>query len=97
MPRGRPLAPLEISIEERETLERLVARRKTAQALAQRARLILGCAEGKSNKTVSAQVGLSPQTVGKCGVVDLSRDAWTGCSTSRGLVRPARSPTPTWR
>ena len=65
MPRGRPLAPLEISIEERETLERLVARRKTAQALAQRARLILGCAEGKSNKTVSAQVGLSPQTVGK--------------------------------
>ena len=65
MPRGRPLAPLEIGIEERETLERLVARRKTAQALAQRARLILGCAEGKSNKTVSAQVGLSPQTVGK--------------------------------
>ena len=30
MPRGRPLAPLEIGIEERETLERLVARRKTA-------------------------------------------------------------------
>ena len=65
MPRGRPLAPLEIGVEDRETLERLVARRKTAQALAQRARLILGCAEGKSNKTVSAQVGLSAQTVGK--------------------------------
>ena len=65
MPRGRPLAPLEIGIQERETLERLVARRKTGQALAQRARLILGCAEGKSNKTVSAQEGLSPQTVGK--------------------------------
>ena len=65
MPRGRPLAPLEIGVEDRETLERLVARRKTAQALAQRARLILGCAEGKSNKEVSAQVGLSAQTVGK--------------------------------
>ena len=65
MPRGRPLAPLEIGIEERETLERLVARPKTAQALAQHARLILDCAEGESNKTLSAQVGLSTQTVGK--------------------------------
>ena len=65
MPRGRPLALLEISIQERETMERLGVRRKTVQALAQRARLVLGCAEGKSNKTVSAQVGLSRQTVGK--------------------------------
>ena len=65
MPRGRLLEPLEISTQERETLERLVARRKTTQALAQRARLVLGCAEGKSNKAVSAQEGLSPQTVGK--------------------------------
>lgn len=65
MPRGRPLTPLEVSPEERETLERWVARRKTAQALAQRARLVLGCAEGSANKTVSAQVGLSSQTVGK--------------------------------
>ena len=65
MPRGRPLPPLEISKEERETLERWVARRKTAQALAQRARLVVSCAEGRSNKTVGAQVGLSSQTVGK--------------------------------
>lgn len=65
MPRGRPLSPLSLSTEEREALERLVARRKTAQALAQRARVVLGCAEGKSNRRVSADVGLSPQTVGK--------------------------------
>ena len=65
MPRGRPLPPLEIGIEERETLERWVARRKTAQALAQRARLVLSCAEGRSNKEVGAHVGLTSQTVGK--------------------------------
>lgn len=65
MPRGRPLPPLEISKEEREALERWVARRKTAQALAQRARLVLGCAVGMSNKAVSAQVGLCSYTVGK--------------------------------
>lgn len=65
MPRGRPLPPLRISRDERETLERWVARRKTAQALAQRARLVLRCAEGHANTAVSAQVGLSSQTVGK--------------------------------
>ena len=65
MPRGRPLPPLAITDEERETLERWIRRRKTAQALAQRARLVLSSAEGKSNKVVSEQVGLTPQTVGK--------------------------------
>lgn len=65
MPRGRPVPPLEISMDERETLERWVARRKTAQAVAQRARLVLGCAQGSSNKAVSGQVGLSSRTVGK--------------------------------
>lgn len=65
MPRGRPLPPLAISTEERETLERWVARRKTAQALSQRARLVLSCAAGRSNKEVAAQVGLTGQTVGK--------------------------------
>ena len=58
MPRGRPLPPLVLSPSERQTLTRWVARRKTAQALAQRARLILACAQGYSNNDVSAQVGL---------------------------------------
>ncbi len=65
MPRGRPLEALKISQEEQGTLERWIARRKTAQALSQRARLVLGCAAGMSNKAVSAQVGLSSYTVGK--------------------------------
>ncbi len=65
MPRGRPLPPLEISLEDRETLDRWIARRKTAQALSQRARLVLCCADGRSNQEVGAQVGLTSQTVGK--------------------------------
>ena len=46
---GRPLPPLHLSQEERETLERWSRRRNTAQALALRARLILTCAAGKKN------------------------------------------------
>ena len=65
MPRGRPLPPLVLSPSERDTLQRWVGRRKTAQALALRARIILACARGRSNNDVSAQVGLGSQSVGK--------------------------------
>lgn len=54
MPRGRPVAELRWSAEERETLQRWARRPKTAQALALRARIVLACAEGKSNTEVSA-------------------------------------------
>ena len=40
------------------------AARKSSQALAQRCRIVLGCAAGKSNKEVAAEVGVWPQTVG---------------------------------
>jgi CBS-domain-containing membrane protein len=43
-PRGRPKTELVLSDEEREVLERLTRRRKSAQALALRARIILACA-----------------------------------------------------
>ena len=65
MRKGRPLPPLDLISEERETLERWVHRRKTAQALAQRARIILACATGKSNLAVAAALRITPQTVGK--------------------------------
>ena len=65
MPRGRPLPPLLLSPSEREALQQWVAQRKTAQALALRARIILACAQGYSNSDVSAQVGLGSQSVGK--------------------------------
>ena len=65
MPRGRPLPPLVLSPSERDALQQWVAQRKTAQALALRARIILACAQGLSNSDVSAQVGLGSQSVGK--------------------------------
>lgn len=65
MQRGRPIAPLTLTQEERETLERWARRPKTAQALAERARLVLACAAGRSNTEVAEDLGLTKQTVGK--------------------------------
>jgi transposase len=62
---GRPIPPLHLSDDERETLERWAGRRKTAQALAFRARLILACAEGKKNGDVATAFRVTRPTVGK--------------------------------
>jgi transposase len=63
--RGRRLADLVLSEGERESLERWARRPKTAQALALRARIILGCAEGKSNTNVAEELEITKATVGK--------------------------------
>lgn len=63
--RGRPVAELTLTDEERETLVRWSRRAKSSQALAQRCRIVLGCADGRSNQEVAAEVGVWPQTVGK--------------------------------
>ena len=59
------LAPLILSDDERAELKSLTMRRKTAQALALRARIVLTCAEGGQNKEVAAKLGLDRATVGK--------------------------------
>jgi transposase len=56
---------LELTVEEREQLRRWARRRKSAQALALRSRIVLGCAEGLDNKRVAGREGVTPQTVGK--------------------------------
>ena len=63
MGRGRPIPPLVLDGAERETLEQWTRRPKTAQAL--RARMILACAEGRSNIAVAADLEVSGETVGK--------------------------------
>ena len=63
--RGRPKAQLVLTQSEREQLNSLTMRRKTAQALALRARIVLGCAEGTDNKIVAARQRVTPQTVSK--------------------------------
>lgn len=65
MRRGRPTPRLVVSPPERSRLESWSRRRKTAQALALRARIILQCASGKTNTDVADQLGITKQTVGK--------------------------------
>lgn len=65
MARGRRLLPLVLNDEERDTLERWLRRRKTAHALAQRARVVLECAAGKLNRTIAQELRLDEDTVGK--------------------------------
>ena len=69
---GRPIPPLTLT---RSSARRWSAARraKTAQAVAQRARLILGCAAGKTNTVVAHELRLTKQTVGKWRTRFLSR------------------------
>jgi transposase len=63
--RGRPKAPLVLEQSEREQLVALTLRRKTAQALALRARIVLACADGAPNEVVATRQRVTPQTVSK--------------------------------
>ena len=65
MRNGRPLPELILSDSEREMLRNWARRPKSAQALALRARMILGCAEGLTNTEVAEQCDVRKATVGK--------------------------------
>ncbi len=58
-----PAAPLTVSPSERGVLERLVRARTTEQRLAQRARIVLGAADGVANKRIAAELGVTLMTV----------------------------------
>jgi len=62
---GRGMAELVLSETERTELKLLSARRKTAQALAMRARIVLECARGLENQEVAARLRVAKGTVGK--------------------------------
>ena len=62
---GRPITPVSLASDEREALERWARRPKSAQALAQRARIVLECASGRPNTAVAQGLGVTHQTVGK--------------------------------
>src|SRR5512135_3178344 len=59
------LEPLVLSDDERRVLEGWARRRKTAQALALRSRIVLACAEGAGVSAVAAELGVSRTTAGK--------------------------------
>src|SRR5260370_37177389 len=63
--RGRPIARLVLSAQERSYLERQVRRHRVTRSLSERCRVILRCADGLPSKSVGAELGLHEHTVGK--------------------------------
>jgi transposase len=64
MPRGPKAAAVDLAEGERAELERLLRRRGVGQALAQRIRIVLACAEpGATNLGVARALGVSRPTV----------------------------------
>ena len=62
---GKAAVAIELTDEERRELEGLAGRRRTAQGLARRARIVLLAAEGLENKQICATLDVDPNTVGK--------------------------------
>ena len=68
MSRGPKAVPLDLTEAERAELRRLLRRRAVGQALAQRIRIVLACAEpGATNLGVAEALGVSRQTVATWG------------------------------
>src|SRR5260370_13471807 len=62
---GRPKVMLMLTTEERQRLQSLAHRSRSAPFLARRARIVLLCAEGRDNKIVARTLHVTPATVGK--------------------------------
>src|SRR4051794_33790659 len=64
---GRPTAPLVLSSDERDYLERQVRRHRVARSMSERCRIILRCGDGLPSKSVAVELGGYEHTVGKGG------------------------------
>ena len=62
---GKPAIAIELTAEERAELEGLANRRRTAQGLARRARIVLAAATGVENQVIAQTIGADANTVGK--------------------------------
>ena len=62
---GRPTKPLNVTPQEKEKLSMLARRPKSAQAIAMRARIVLGCNDGLSNGEVAKRLRITGATVCK--------------------------------
>ncbi len=63
--RGRPTVEIKLSGHERNTLERWARRHSSSQVLALRCRIVLACAEGRTNNDIAAVLGVNAATVSK--------------------------------
>ena len=62
---GKLAVTIELTAAERAELAGLAGRRRTAQGLARRARIVLAAADGMENKAVARTLGADENTVGK--------------------------------
>ena len=62
---GRPKKPMTLQLADKEKLEMLARRPKTAQRLAMRSKIVLRAAEGLPNKEIARRLGVTGATVGK--------------------------------
>src|SRR5215469_15656675 len=90
---GKPAVAIELTAEERAELEGLANRRRTAQGLARRARIVLAAAAGMENQIIAEVVGADQNTVGKWrnGVDASPSDGSTGFTTSPAAVLHGKS------
>ena len=63
MPRTRHHKPLLLTDDERRVLAQWARRPTTAQRVARRSQIVLACAEGRTNRAVAAQLGVSSNCV----------------------------------
>jgi transposase len=63
--RGRPTVEITLTGNERKALERWARRHSSSQALALRCRIVLACAEGRTNTEIAAELGAHATTVAK--------------------------------
>lgn len=62
---GRPKTPLDLSAAERAALTDLATHDHASVALRLRSRIVLACADGRTNKEVADALRITPATVGK--------------------------------
>ena len=62
---GRPTVAIELTEDERATLQRWARRHSSSQALALRSRIVLAVAEGGANTAIAARLGVNRATVAK--------------------------------